>query len=161
MSQASHARSGSALGGLAVLAAAGALIAVDGYLCPFAALTGWPCPGCGLTRASLALLQGQFERALQLHPLVPVLLPLLGLVVARGFADGIGGRWAARSAKLWSALRLESNAFWLLLTVLVLGVWLVRWGGGLGGPVPVDSLWGLGHEHPWPSLARPGTPPAS
>ena len=47
--------------------------------CPIQRLTGIPCPGCGMTRAVLALLQGDLPRALQLHGMVWS-LPLLGLL---------------------------------------------------------------------------------
>lgn len=32
-------------------------------------VTGFPCPGCGLTRSILFLLQGQFMRSWLIHPL--------------------------------------------------------------------------------------------
>lgn len=37
-------------------------------LCPSVVLTGIPCPGCGLTRAMLSILQGKFADAWFLHP---------------------------------------------------------------------------------------------
>src|SRR5688572_27899754 len=48
----------------------------DFPLCPSAGLLGLPCPGCGLTRATLLFLQGEFSRALALHPLVIPLAPM-------------------------------------------------------------------------------------
>jgi F0F1-type ATP synthase membrane subunit a len=44
-------------------------------LCVFHATTGWPCPGCGLTRGISAFSQLQIHRALELHPFVLVLWP--------------------------------------------------------------------------------------
>lgn len=41
-------------------------------VCPFHAMTGWPCPTCGATRAVLALARGEFVAALRLNPLVGV-----------------------------------------------------------------------------------------
>lgn len=38
--------------------------------CPFAILTGFSCPGCGLTRAGIHLLKGEFSAALELHPMI-------------------------------------------------------------------------------------------
>ena len=38
-------------------------------ICPFYHLTGIPCPGCGLTRATIAILNGEFHNALLLNPL--------------------------------------------------------------------------------------------
>jgi hypothetical protein len=37
--------------------------------CPFHALTGLPCPGCGATRALVALAQGDVVRAIGWNPL--------------------------------------------------------------------------------------------
>jgi hypothetical protein len=39
-------------------------------LCPLHAITGWPCPTCGATRAVLALARGEFVAALRMNPLV-------------------------------------------------------------------------------------------
>ncbi|HVN97643.1 MAG TPA: DUF2752 domain-containing protein [Syntrophorhabdaceae bacterium] len=36
--------------------------------CPFKALTGIPCPGCGMTRALLCMAKGDFSGALALNP---------------------------------------------------------------------------------------------
>jgi len=47
--------------------------------CPFRALTGWQCPGCGTTRAVHALLHGDVGRALELNPLTTLGLPLLAV----------------------------------------------------------------------------------
>ncbi|HEY3397670.1 MAG TPA: DUF2752 domain-containing protein [Armatimonadota bacterium] len=37
--------------------------------CPWAAATGWPCPLCGITRASALLLRGEVRASLECHPL--------------------------------------------------------------------------------------------
>lgn len=47
--------------------------------CPFLALTGIPCPGCGMTRAWLCALRLELGSALCLHPMfwsVPILAAL-------------------------------------------------------------------------------------
>jgi hypothetical protein len=47
-------------------------------LCVFRIFTGFPCPGCGLTRSFLALLQGDMAKSFQYHPfLLPVLFTFL------------------------------------------------------------------------------------
>jgi len=45
--------------------------------CSFHALTGWQCPGCGITRATHALLNGRWGEAWRLNPLWLLTLPLL------------------------------------------------------------------------------------
>ncbi len=49
-------------------------------VCLFRALSGLPCPGCGLTRALVALLHGDLAAAFVYHPYSFVLLPLLGIM---------------------------------------------------------------------------------
>ncbi len=49
--------------------------------CPFHAWTGLPCPGCGTTRAALALAGGDLAGALALNPLATLGL-IGGFVVA-------------------------------------------------------------------------------
>lgn len=39
-------------------------------LCLFHIVTGKPCPTCGMTRATCALVHGEWEKALRYHPLV-------------------------------------------------------------------------------------------
>lgn len=38
--------------------------------CPLVIVTGLPCPGCGITRAFLCVLTGQFVRAWDINPLI-------------------------------------------------------------------------------------------
>lgn len=58
----------------------GAVDPTDGGIlpiCPFRALTGLWCPGCGLTRATHHLLRGEIGRALHYNALVLVILAAL------------------------------------------------------------------------------------
>lgn len=70
----------------AALAGAAAYLAIAdpadaGWLpsCPFHALTGWWCPGCGLTRATHHLLRGDVPAALANHLFVPVVLAAIAV----------------------------------------------------------------------------------
>ena len=51
--------------------------------CPFNDLTGIPCPGCGMSRAFLALAEFDFVRALNFHPFS---LPLFAFFVFSAFS---------------------------------------------------------------------------
>ncbi|HXH68803.1 MAG TPA: DUF2752 domain-containing protein [Pyrinomonadaceae bacterium] len=59
--------------------------------CPFHALTGLNCPGCGLTRSFHALFHGDVSTALHFNALLPIYLLLflylffsLGLILIKG-----------------------------------------------------------------------------
>ena len=45
--------------------------------CPYKALTGIDCPGCGMQRSFIELLKGNFSSSLHLYPaLIPVMITL-------------------------------------------------------------------------------------
>ena len=65
---------------LSVLIAAAVVVLLNllfGTVCPFRILFGLPCPGCGITRALLALIRFDFASAVRLHPLSPAFFLLL------------------------------------------------------------------------------------
>src|SRR5690606_41256618 len=70
--------------GVLVLCVPLALALASGFpLCPSAGLFGLPCPGCGLTRATLLLFSGNLVESLAVHPLALPLAPLfLGGIAA-------------------------------------------------------------------------------
>jgi hypothetical protein len=55
-------------------------------LCPLRAVTGVPCPSCGLTRALAHLERGHWAAAIRFHPFAPlVFLLVLALAVMLAF----------------------------------------------------------------------------
>ncbi len=63
-------------------------------ICPFKAMTGLDCPGCGGTRAVHQLLNGQLMAALDLNVLAVLVLPLLAWAAFVSLTRGFGGpRW--------------------------------------------------------------------
>lgn len=90
-------------------------------VCPWRALTGLRCAGCGLTRATHHLLQGRLGAALELNPLivvVPFLFIGLGVFLAIGVARGRLPR--LRELPLWVgwALFVGLAGFWGARTVI-------------------------------------------
>jgi len=107
--------------------------------CPLASVLGVPCPGCGLTRATLALAHGDLKHALELHPLVLVLAPLFIWAMCSAAIGYIRGPRAAQTVPRWLGSRTVT-ALASLLLVATLGVWGARFFGYFGGPVPVKTL---------------------
>ena len=128
---------GFALGGATLLV----LVVEEHSVCVFANLTGAPCPGCGLTRATLALLRGEFAAATAMHPLIWLCLPLLGAVALESALSAVLRKPVALIAPACRALGVRPDWLWIGAALALLTVWLARLFGALGGPVSVNPLW--------------------
>lgn len=118
----------------ALAAAIGLVMALGIPMCPFAIITRHPCPGCGLTRATFALAHGHIREALHLHPLCLVISPLvIGLITYNALVYLRDGRVAAAE----SSKARWVTALGVALAALTVGVWIARFFGAFGGPVPV------------------------
>jgi hypothetical protein len=124
----------------AAAAAFGVAVWLDFPLCPLAAGLGIPCPGCGLTRATLALLVGDVPGALRLHPLVWLLTPLFVGFVGLSLWELVRDprKPLPKPRIQWNGRGVGAVALALLL--LSCGVWLARFAGYFGGPVPVTTM---------------------
>lgn len=65
--------------------------------CPVHTLTGWWCPGCGLTRATHHLLHGEISTALRYNVLAPAILVafVAGWAAWTLTASGCRVRWSS------------------------------------------------------------------
>lgn len=102
-------------------------------LCPMAALVGHPCPGCGLTRSTLAAVRGDLLAAFHMQPFAFIATPLLAVMAvdtARQFLltgrASLSRRFAPVYAKVFAVTMVSMVAFWV-----------ARFFGFWGGPVPV------------------------
>ena len=57
-----------------------------GWPCPVQSALGLPCPGCGLSRATAALIHGQWLSSFALHPFAPVALLFAAIVATTALA---------------------------------------------------------------------------
>jgi hypothetical protein len=103
--------------------------AVALWRCPVAALLGVPCPGCGLTRAVLALVAGDIDGAMRLHPLAPVLV-VFGLWLAARELVAVARPGVRRMC--WGGREEGLSA---LLCGCLIALWIARFFGAFGGPV--------------------------
>lgn len=99
-------------------------------ICPTALVLRQPCPGCGITRASAALAHGDLSGAMSLNPIAPVVVPLAaGLAIYGTLAYVLSGR-SPMNDRVPMTLGIG-------LSVALTVVWVMRWFGAFGGPVPV------------------------
>ncbi len=107
-----------AMGGAALFGILGLAYFIDPLRCPWCprclwhALTGWYCPGCGMTRAAHELAHGHLQAALHLNALFVLALPVLLLT---GLLD-------RRTILRWSS----KPAVWLGLVVVVVVFGFIR-----------------------------------
>jgi hypothetical protein len=73
-------REGIVIVGAGVLHLGLSLAGLSVWDCPILAVTGVPCPGCGLTRATMEVLRGEVISSLQTHAFAPVLLLALAVM---------------------------------------------------------------------------------
>lgn len=97
----------------------GAWLHKDVPTCMFKVITGKPCPTCGTTRASLALLRGDLASAFLLNPLFISLLalaiPLAVIAAVRpGFRSRLGRVTAGRGFALALLVLMLINWVWVL-----------------------------------------------
>ena len=87
------------LAGIAALQLGLVAVGLPGWPCPMLQGLGIPCPGCGLSRATLELLHGRWRAALADHAFAPLLLAAIALIAGASLlperlrlalVDGVG-----------------------------------------------------------------------
>ena len=78
-------------------------------LCPMVIMTGFPCPGCGLTRAMFMVLRGDFAGAWKMHPFIYGVIILVGWFGVRRYIQ----RKETKSLGKWVILGIapECNVY--------------------------------------------------
>jgi hypothetical protein len=86
--------------------------------CPFRAVTGFACPGCGGTRGMHSLLHGDVVGAFEFNPLFVISIPFLVYALVRYSKATIHGR-AVKGNQV-------PPAFLYVLFAVILSFWIFR-----------------------------------
>ena len=102
--------------------------------CSFAKMFHRPCPGCGMTRAVELLLLGDWRASLHMHPLaVPMVVAGGTFALSTVWATFLFGTPLVHRSRFGrAALALLASTY-----LATLALWVLRWFGYFGGPVPV------------------------
>ena len=103
--------------------------------CGFARMFHVPCPGCGSTRAMLALASGDVHGLLQFNPLAPFMTALVVLLAVQAFSSVLKTGTFQRVGDGTIGMIVSRGV--LVVAALEVVLWVARFGGFLGGPVPV------------------------
>lgn len=86
--------------------------------CPWHMLTGWHCPGCGMTRLVASLITGDFVQAFRYNPLLfSLMLP--------GSYLGLDSLWAKRHGRKNLISKIPTSV-WVLLIIIILAYGVLR-----------------------------------
>ena len=110
---------GALLIALGIVAAALPGIENGPVACPFRAVTGFPCPTCGLTRAAHSLMRGDFDGALAVNPFDTIFLLVAVPLFAGLWVANLAGGFAVRI----SMSSAERRVAWALLAAVALANW--------------------------------------
>ena len=93
-----------------------------GWQCPIKAALGIPCPGCGLTNATVLLLHGKWRESLATHAFAPIFLVGLLLITVVSL---LPGRWRAKAVDA-VALMEKRTGFAAIVLLALMGYWGMR-----------------------------------
>jgi len=94
-------------------------LSLPSWECPFFRVTGVPCPGCGLSRATTLLLKGDLAGSLRFHAFAPIFL----LAIVALFFSILLPKSMVQSAISRAELIERKTG----LTVLILGGLILYW----------------------------------
>ena len=113
----------------------GFLLWASAVPCLFAMVTHGPCPGCGSTRAVFALMRGDLHGVFRMNPVGPVVAVILAVFASLS----IHSMLVTGDLKRFNASPVTKRLNQLVLGLAVVSfmMWIVRFFGWFGGPVPV------------------------
>ncbi len=97
-------------------------LGIPSWPCPFLHGLGIPCPGCGLSRATLQFLQGHWHQSFRVHAFAPIAVMFLFCVAAIALLPIQFHRYLIPKLKNWEK-RTGIGVFCLFSLILY---WLIR-----------------------------------
>lgn len=95
-----------------------------GPVCLFKNVTGIPCPSCGITRAMILFLNGEWQAGVMTNPFVVLAVVAMLVVPAWLVFDVLSGKPSFLQAFRWLEERVKTNKLiWIPLVVLALANW--------------------------------------
>ena len=82
-------------------------------VCPLYAMTGFACPGCGLTRGFHALFHGDIPTALHFNALIPIWAVIFAVALVSVVLYAIRGRGLSFN-------RLSPHLLWVFMVALII-----------------------------------------
>jgi hypothetical protein len=120
---------------VAVWASAPLAVFLSNQPCSVASVFHRPCPGCGMTRATLLMLHGHVRDSLAMHPLAVPMIACWGfialLTLRATWREGVP--WVFFREKIGRAAVYATAATYVALVAL----WALREFGYCGGRVPI------------------------
>jgi hypothetical protein len=107
------------------------LAGLPAWSCPIRAVTGIPCPGCGLTHAVFQLLQGDITASLQTHVFAPIFILAFMVLV---FALFLPEKYRRALVSIIEDMETHNGLTSYLLLTLIL-YWCIR----LMGIIPLPK----------------------
>jgi hypothetical protein len=98
------------------------VLGLPGWSCPFLHVLGLPCPGCGLSRATAALLRGDWSTSATYHAFAPLFLLAFVLLSCSILLPERSRIWLIRQVE---RVERRTGITAILLVTLVL-YWLIR-----------------------------------
>jgi hypothetical protein len=108
--------------GVVVLHSGLVMLGLPGWQCPVRDVLGVPCPGCGLSRAMTALIQGDWQTSLIFHAFAPFFLIALALFACVLLLPQPQSNWLIRQVEF---VERRTGVVAILLVGLVF-YWLTR-----------------------------------
>lgn len=84
----------------------------DFVSCPITLITGFPCSGCGITRATISLFKFRFYEAFYYQPCIFILPFILVIILFKN--------------KTFFRSLYNSKILWIILIIIVISIYIIR-----------------------------------